>query len=242
MGFAGHTKLARKQNKIVLVQDLIFHFKARFNREFDDLLHGKADEIAKIAERNAKISKIAAELHVAVTLTPIVYHVSEHPEVRTSVHDARKIKKYLQDLLEVKESEISVPRVLNAAERAAAAAAAATEAARLAAAASDNPQQRGVLDMMAGRLEDSAAEDVWIDPALPPMCVWVGVLWLGEFRFGLAFLSGCMCKLIILWCSLAALVAAKTPPHEWQEDARAAHTAHQKVLAQLEVSCHLNFF
>ncbi len=71
----------RKRAQIVLLQDLIFHFKARFNREFDDLLHGKADEIAKIAERNAKISKIAAELHIAVILTPIVYHASEHPEV-----------------------------------------------------------------------------------------------------------------------------------------------------------------
>jgi hypothetical protein len=92
-----------------------------------------------------------------------------------------------QDLLEVKENEISVPRVLNAAERAAAAAAAATEAARLAAAAADNPQQRGVLDMMAGRLEDSAAEDVWIDPALPPM-----------YAGGFFSLLTCVCFLLAL--------------------------------------------
>ncbi len=63
----------------------MYRGKEQFNTEFDDLLHGKRDENAKIAERNARIAKVCAELLTAAAVSPLKYHVLESPEVCLSV-------------------------------------------------------------------------------------------------------------------------------------------------------------
>ena len=141
----------RKRSQIVLLRDHIRRLKMQFNAEFGEALQAKHDDIKKMAVRNERMAKIAAELQTTVELYAPRTHALEQPS----------------SLLEVQDGEITVPKVLNAQERAAKAEAERLEAERQAAAARDNPRERGVQDMMGGRLEDSAEEDVWIDLPRP---------------------------------------------------------------------------
>lgn len=141
----------RKRNQVVLLRDRIQCLKLQFNAEFTDSLQAKEDDIKKMAARNERIGKIGTELGQTVDMYKPCKHQLEQPE----------------SLLEVSEEEITVAKVLSAADRVADEEAVCAEAMRIAQGARDNPRERGVLDMMGGRLQDSAEEDVWLDLPRP---------------------------------------------------------------------------
>ena len=145
------TTTVKKRHQIVLLDDLIYNIKKKFNAEFEDVHAQKRDEIAKIAERNARIRKILAELKLSEELFTPAVHALETPEAVLTVHD----------------SEVTVPRILTAAEKAAKEEAERREAERLAAEQQDNVRERGVKEMMNNRLEARSDEDIWIDPPKP---------------------------------------------------------------------------
>lgn len=67
------------------------------------------------------------------------------------------------DLLTIKDEEITVPRVLNEEERAAAAEQEREAEERRKLAELDNPRERGLVDMMDGKLEGKGLEEIWQD-------------------------------------------------------------------------------
>ncbi len=145
------TTSQRKRTQVLLLEDQIREKRKVFNKHFEDMFGAKIDSIRKIQEKNQRIHKICAELHISEATEDPSMHVLETPE----------------KLLEVADDEVKVPRVYTAAELAAQAEVRRLEEERLAAMARDNPHERGVQDMMRGRLEDQTDEDIWIDPPRP---------------------------------------------------------------------------
>lgn len=136
---------------MVLLRQQVRLMKQAFNAQFEDVCRMKEDERTKIAERNTRMQEIMAELQISEPLYAPAAHLLEHP----------------QQLLEVKDSEVKVKKVLTAEEQAALEAAKAREAERLANESKDNPRARGLDDMMDGRLEVREGEDLWVDPVPP---------------------------------------------------------------------------
>eukprot|EP00039_Didymoeca_costata_P023326 m.6715 g.6715 ORF g.6715 m.6715 type:complete len:1593 (-) comp3572_c0_seq2:173-4951(-) len=147
----------RKRSQIVLLKNVNRKIMLEFNKEFEDLHEDKLNVKSQILDRNEKIKKVVAELKLGgatelkVNLFTPKEHILETPE----------------KLLEVDPSEIKVKKVLNAEERAQKAEADRLEAERLAREALDNPLERGVNDMMYGRLEGKGDEEIWEDIPAP---------------------------------------------------------------------------
>ncbi|EGD78508.1 hypothetical protein PTSG_09206 [Salpingoeca rosetta] len=141
----------RKRMQIVLLERYVRQLKKAFNVTFEEFLELKREEAQKIGAKNEEIKKICRELNKRPTLYTPKKHTLEHPE----------------DLLTVRDDEITVERVLTAEERRKKEEEDRLEAERRAAAANDNARERGVHDMMYGRLEGKAEDDVWIDIPQP---------------------------------------------------------------------------
>lgn len=141
----------RKRDQIVLLRNQIREMKLAFNAQFDELFRAKEEERVKITERNGRIAEILAELKTSEPLYDPPTYMLEHPA----------------QLLEVKDSEVTVPRVLSEEEVTASEVARKKEAERLAAESKDNPRLRGLQQMMDGRLEAREGETLWID-LVPP--------------------------------------------------------------------------
>eukprot|EP01147_Barroeca_monosierra_P003450 gene3450-6086_t len=142
---------SRKRSQIVMLERYVRLLKARFNDVFDEHLELKQDHRSKIAEKNAIISKICLELKMEPNLYTPDDHVLENPE----------------QLLEVKDHEISVEHVLSKEEQRQLEEEAELEAKRRAAAAKDNAHERGINEMMYGRLEGPEDDGVWNDIPRP---------------------------------------------------------------------------
>lgn len=141
----------RKHNQILLLQDRIRQIKLMFNKEFEEAMQAKREDLKKVEKFNERIDKICDELKTTSTLYTPTVHILETPE----------------RLLEVRDDEITVPRVLTEEQQRAKEEAERAEAERRAAAAADNAHERGIHDMMFGRLEGKSENDVWIDPPKP---------------------------------------------------------------------------
>lgn len=70
------------------VQDAIHRIKVTFNMEFDDVYQKKEQEIAKIKEKNKRISKILSDLDLEEPMVEPVMSVYEKPERLLTVEDS----------------------------------------------------------------------------------------------------------------------------------------------------------
>ena len=101
---------------------------------------------------------------------------------------------------QVDDDEVKVERVLTAEEQRIKDEEERAEAARRAAAAKDNARERGIMDMMYGRLEGKAEDDVWIDIPKPPFMDEVGMMQAGCVC--VFCVCVCVCLLRTMCCSL----------------------------------------
>ncbi|KAK7108965.1 cilia- and flagella-associated protein 43-like isoform X2 [Littorina saxatilis] len=88
----------QKINQIVLLEDAIHRIKVTFNKEFDEVFLRKEQEIAKIKEKNKRISKILSDLDLNEKMIEPVMSVYEKPERLLTVEDSEvKVEKYLTE-------------------------------------------------------------------------------------------------------------------------------------------------
>ena len=119
--------------------------KEQFNKEFDEVLRQKVNEIARIKEKNIRISKIISQLKLEDPLVQPALSVLEEPDRRLVVEDDEvKVERYISP--EEKQR-------LEEAEKA--------EEERQLAAMGDNPRERALEMMMGGRLEANVEEDLF---------------------------------------------------------------------------------
>ena len=81
----------QKWMQIALIQDAIFKIKENFNKEFEQIMARKNQEIAKIKEKNQRLKQIFIDLNEDKHLAEPEFGDAENPEV----------------LFEVKDSEVS---------------------------------------------------------------------------------------------------------------------------------------
>ncbi|GFO10121.1 cilia- and flagella-associated protein 43-like isoform x2 [Plakobranchus ocellatus] len=136
-----HTR-EQKVSQIVLLEDAIHRIKVTFNKEFDEVFAKKEQEIAKVKEKNKRITKIVNDLSLDDSVTEPSMSVAEKPEM----------------LLEVADSEIKVEKYLTPEQRKQQEEEARLEEERLARERGDNARERA-LDMMMGGVLEIKKED-----------------------------------------------------------------------------------
>ncbi|XP_054839059.1 cilia- and flagella-associated protein 43 [Eublepharis macularius] len=126
-----------KINQIILLRDIIYSVKTAFNKEFDSVTRMKELEIARVKERNVRISEILNQLDIQEEIWEATFTDSEKPDQDLQVLDSEiKVEKYLTPVQKAKEkimARINYKRRL--------------------AAQGDNARERGLTDMMNGVLE-----------------------------------------------------------------------------------------
>ncbi len=119
--------------------------KETFNKEFSDAFRAKENEIARIREKNIRISKIISQLKLNDSLIEPSLDIEEQPDRLLSVDDSEvTVEKYIspEELKRIEEAEKS-------------------EEARILAEMGDNPRDRALNMMMGGRLEANVEEDLF---------------------------------------------------------------------------------
>lgn len=119
--------------------------RENFNTDFDEVMRSKINEIARIKEKNVRISKIISQLKL------------DDPLVQPSLSELEEPER----LLVVEESEIKVEKYVSPEEGKRLEEAAKAEEERLLAAKGDNPRERALDMMMGGRLEANVEEDLF---------------------------------------------------------------------------------
>lgn len=119
--------------------------KEHFNKEFDDIMRMKVNEIARIKEKNVRIFKIISQLKLDEPLVQPSLSVLEEPE----------------KLLVVGDSEVNVEKYVSPEEEKKIEEAEKLEEKKRLAAMGDNPRERALDMMMGGRLEANVEEDLF---------------------------------------------------------------------------------
>lgn len=119
--------------------------KEAFNKEFDEVFHQKTTEIARITEKNIRISKIINQLKLEDKLVQPKLDSDEQPE----------------RLLTVDDSEVTVEKYVSPEEQKRLDEAAKQEEIKRLAEMGDNPRERALDMMMGGRLEANVEEDLF---------------------------------------------------------------------------------
>jgi len=119
--------------------------KQNFNKEFDEVLRMKSNEIARIREKNIRISKIISQLKLDDPLIQPSLNICEQPD----------------KVLTVEDSEITIEKYVSPEERQRQEEEAKLEEERRQAAMGDNPRERALDMMMGGRLEANVEEDLF---------------------------------------------------------------------------------
>lgn len=127
------------------LQDCVYRIKETFNKEFDEVFHQKGMEIARIKEKNVRISKIIQQLKLSDALVNPSLDEDEMPE----------------RLLVVDNDEILVEKYISPEEQKKMEEEAKQEEARRLAEMGDNPRERALDMMMGGRLEANVEEDLF---------------------------------------------------------------------------------
>jgi hypothetical protein len=70
----------RKRNQIVMLQDIIFRIKESFNKEFEDLMKKRQNQIDAIGEKNKRIIEILQELKKEPDVFKAKPNMLENPE------------------------------------------------------------------------------------------------------------------------------------------------------------------
>lgn len=129
----------------VFSQNCIYRVREHFNKEFDDVMRQKVNEIARIKEKNMRIAKILSQLKLSDPLVQPSLGVLEEPERLLVVEDsAVTVERYVSP-----EQEKRLKEMARADEE------------KLLAAMGDNPRERALDMMMAGRLEANVEEDLF---------------------------------------------------------------------------------
>ena len=138
-------KNVKYRNCILFSQDCIYRLKETFNVEFSECFRAKENEIARIREKNVRISKIINQLKLDDTLVEPSLGVDEQPE----------------RLLTVGESEVTVEKYVSPEEQKRLEEVEKQEEHRKLAEMGDNPRDRALNMMMGGRLEANVEEDLF---------------------------------------------------------------------------------
>jgi len=141
----------RKRAQIAMLSDALYQRQVTYNKDFEIICQDKDAVKEQIKSKNHQISKVVAELKLGgatglkVDLFVPKSHTLERPE----------------RLLVVDPADIKVTKVLNAQELVEKAEQDKLDAAQAARDALDNPRERGVQEMLDGRLEGKGEEVVW---------------------------------------------------------------------------------
>lgn len=71
----------------MLLQDAIFRIKENFNREFEQVMQRKLQEIGKIKEKNQRLNQIYTDLNDEKTIKEPTLTEIENPEMLFEVKD-----------------------------------------------------------------------------------------------------------------------------------------------------------
>ncbi|KAM6443389.1 cilia- and flagella-associated protein 43 [Liasis olivaceus] len=158
-----HTR-EEKISQIVLLRDIIYNVKSAFNKEFDSVARMKELEIARVKERNIRISEILNQLDIKEEIWVPTLTDNEKPE----------------RALVVQELEIKVEKYLNPVQKAKSKIMARIEYKRRLAAQSDNARERGLMDMMNGVLEIKKEDILKMEIPPPAFALKEETLWTEE--------------------------------------------------------------
>jgi hypothetical protein len=89
----------QKMMQVTLIEDALYKIKENFNKEFEQVLQRKQQEMAKIKEKNARLKQIyidlAEESHISELREP-EFGEAEQPELLLDCKDSEiKVEKYL---------------------------------------------------------------------------------------------------------------------------------------------------
>ncbi|XP_072177751.1 cilia- and flagella-associated protein 43-like [Diadema setosum] len=148
--FELHTR-QQKHNQIVLLQDCIYRIKQAFNKSFDEVFKQREQEIARIEEKNIRITKILEDLSSSEEIWQPVMDADERPE----------------KLLTVEDSEVTVEKFVSAEQKAKMEEEAQLEEERKRLAKGDNARERALDMMMGGVLEIKKEDELKKDIPVP---------------------------------------------------------------------------
>lgn len=138
----------QKWMQIILIQDAIFKIKENFNKEFENVMQRKLQEIGKVKEKNQRIKQIYVDLNEEKSTKEPTLTDLENPEM----------------LFDVKDEEIKVEKYLTAEQRKLLEDQLAEEERRRELERMDNWRERGLMEMMGGvlqiRREDELKKDI----------------------------------------------------------------------------------
>ncbi|XP_072041951.1 LOW QUALITY PROTEIN: cilia- and flagella-associated protein 43-like [Amphiura filiformis] len=148
--FELHTR-QQKRNQIVLLQDAIYRIKDTFNKAFDEVYKQREQEIARIGEKNQRITKILEDLMSTEGMWQPQMDSFEKPE----------------KLLTVEEEEVTVDKFITEEQKAKIEEDAAKEAERKLKEKGDNARERALDMMMGGVLEIKKEDELKKDVPVP---------------------------------------------------------------------------
>lgn len=138
----------QKWMQIILIQDAVYRIKENFNREFEQVMQRKHQEIGKVKEKNARLKQIYIDLNEEKELKEPALSDIQNPEM----------------LFEVKDEEVKVEKYLTPEQKRLLEEQLAEELRRQELERLDNWRERGLLDMMGGvlqiRREDELKKDI----------------------------------------------------------------------------------
>eukprot|EP00057_Strongylocentrotus_purpuratus_P026485 XP_011680959.1 PREDICTED: cilia- and flagella-associated protein 43 [Strongylocentrotus purpuratus] len=148
--FELHTR-QQKNNQIVLLQDAIYRIKQTYNKIFDEVYKQREQEIARIEEKNVRITKILSDLTSSEKIWQPGMDADEKPE----------------KLLTVEDSEVSGEKFVSADQKAKMEEEAKLEEEKKLAAKGDNARERALDMMMGGVLEIKKEDELKKDIPIP---------------------------------------------------------------------------
>nr|XP_056705780.1 cilia- and flagella-associated protein 43 [Euleptes europaea] len=155
-----HTR-EEKINQIILLRDVIYNVKTAFNTDFDSVARMKELEIARVKERNVRISEILNQLNIQEEIWEATFTDNEKPDRDLKVLDSEiKTEKYLTPLQKAKEKIMA--RINHK---------------RRLAAQGDRARERGLMDMMNGVLEVKKEDILKMEIPPPPFVAKPEGLW-----------------------------------------------------------------
>ncbi|CAH1259174.1 CFAP43 [Branchiostoma lanceolatum] len=145
-----HTR-EQKINQVVLLKDAIYRMKEAFNKQFESVAQMKQQEMVRIKERNARITKILDDLDLAEAAWQPALTIDEQPE----------------KLLVVEDSEVQVEKYVSPEEQKVIEQQKKKEEERRLKEQGDNARERGLIDMMGGVLEVKKEDELKQDIPKP---------------------------------------------------------------------------
>ncbi|XP_064629915.1 cilia- and flagella-associated protein 43-like isoform X2 [Lineus longissimus] len=141
----------QKINQIVLLEDAIHRIKVNFNKEFEEMLKKKEQEITRIKDKNRRIKKIIVDLDLLDEVFEPEFGVLEKPESLLVVEDEEvKVEKYLTpEQQKQREKEQKIEEERKAKEK------------------GDNARERALDTMMGGVLEVKKEDELKKDVPVP---------------------------------------------------------------------------